>query len=159
MVRSTDRIVEKHWELFGFEELAPYLTPVEKYASTFIADWVEKGFKRTYFAIDVWHESMCVITAQKDILRCITIVLSSYRPEIDGNTLCRMFQNLKCVVVGERDTPAKDTELKFVPMTLVNFKEPLANIHVALGYYNAYREYARADYGVRLPKIELKGED
>jgi hypothetical protein len=159
MVRIPDSSgIEDHWLLFGFAHASGYLAPVEKYASPHISALVYSGFKREYFALDVWHVAMTVITTHADILICITKLLSTYRPEIDCKTLCVLFEHLGYTVVGKQPQPALRTELTFVPNVLDALIHPLTNIHVALGYYNAYREYAREDYGVRLPKIELKGD-
>lgn len=159
MIKEPARGVENHWELFGFAHAPPYLAPVEKYASEHIASRVQIGFNRDYFAIDVWHEAMCVITTPSHILTRITALLSVYRPQVDCNTLCSMFENMNCTVVGVRPKPAEPAELKNAPNVFDALEEePLTDIHVALGYYNAYRAYVWKDYGVRLPKIELRDD-
>lgn len=146
------------WGLFGCPRAYRFFEVLQQKTSRFVADFVWIDFTRSDLTIDTFHTAMCAITNKNDVLKCLTVLLRSYRPCTDYETIWFMFKNIGCTVDDEVEEIDQKTPLKLVPLDLEKLKAPLTNIHIALGYYNAYREYARADYGVRLPKIELKGD-
>ena len=157
---------KRFWELFGAQAAYCILKPIERYASPHIANNVWHSFQRTVPHRGRPCVAMRILSSKKDILICISKLLSVYVPLEHGKTLFVMFQNLGCDAVWTEDITRDILRLQSaangerpVPPELSAINAVFTDVDVALGYYNAYRRHTWKDYGIRLPKIELKDDD
>lgn len=140
-----------YFELYGLRSWAQCFIPVEKFASEHLAQYVWDHVERE----DSRHLESALIShlsTEAHVLQCVTKLLSLYRPQMDCAVLRSSFHHLGCVVSGE--LPEIGDILLSVPDDLKQLTKPLTNLHIALGYYAAYRTYAKRDYGVTLPEIK-----
>lgn len=140
------------FELFGLQSWAQYFIPVEKFASALVAKNLCEVLEREDRAQSKAFALISHVSTETHVLQCVTKLLSLYRPHLDCAVLCSWFHHLGCVVSGE--LPEIGDILLSVPDDLKQLAKPLTNLHIALGYYAAYRTYTKRDYGVTLPEIK-----
>jgi hypothetical protein len=142
------------WTIYGFDRAVAYINPVKDRAISFVPELLV--FIRSTPTPKMWYGLMHMLSSKLDILTCVTRLLSLYRPEIDSRTICALLYNLGCSYEGERPTIALKTHLVPLPEEFSALTTKITNVHVALGYYNTYREYALRDYGLTLPEIKFQ---
>jgi hypothetical protein len=164
--RSRPGWTRRFWEIVGARTACCIFKPVERHAAVHVAKNIWHAFPRTTPHTGRPCVTMRALSNKTAILVCISRLISVYVPLHHGKTICVMFQNLGCSMTWTEDITrnilgllrSSTNEQKRLPPELSAIEAVFTRVDIALGYYNAYRAYTWKDYGVRLPKIELKDE-
>lgn len=150
------------WRVFGVQNILEIFKPVQQFVESHIAGHVWRGLTRKGHTRNHLFSTMSFFSGTHALI-CISKLLSVYVPAaVDIGVLSELFRNVGCTIKWLDNfktllekTKDVNIDLKPVPTELTNIKAPITSVHVALGYYNEYRDSAFRDYGVRLPRIEL----
>jgi hypothetical protein len=141
--------------LYGMKTTDDLLSHTVKYCSKYVVSQISEFLKSNHKTDVFLYSAMDYVSDPNHIVSLLMTLFALYNPLRDGPIICRLFKRLSCIVTGDTPLLIQYSDPAPVPDCLASLKKSLDNVHIALGYYNAYREYTKRDYGMTLPKIKM----